>query len=70
MMPCVDFQERADTDSGKNAILEVRQMAKDYGCRPSDLITGDPFKLSLDLIVSQLGWDFDDQQYKKHVKKT
>ena len=43
-------------------------MAKDYGCRPSDLITGDPFKLSLDLIVSRTGWEFDEEVYRKHSK--
>lgn len=45
-------------------------MSKDYSCRPSQLLKGDPFDLSLDLIVSRVGWEFDYEQYQQAKNKS
>ena len=50
-------------------MLEIRQMGKDYGQRPSDFIRGDNFTLSLDLIISRTGWKWEHEQHEKAKQK-
>ena len=69
-MPCSDFHEIGKTEIGKRAILEIRNLGKEIGCRYSDLVLGDNKALSLDLLIARIGWQHDSEQYEKNKAET
>lgn len=75
--PCASFADAAETEVGRNIIIDVYLMCSsgsdmsygEYGCRPSDMLC-DPdddihYKLSVDRIVSQIGRQWREEQAQK-----
>ena len=66
---CPDFYDNSQTESGRNAIIEVSAVAEKYGQRPSTLMKGDPFDLQLDLITARTHWQYQAEEREKSKAK-
>ena len=61
--------DNSQTESGRNAIIEVSAVAEKYGQRPSTLMKGDPFDLQLDLMTARTHWQYQAEEREKSKAK-